>query len=248
VTLRALVVDDEPLARLRLRDLMAEVPWLECVGEAADAQAAAAAIERTDPDVLFLDVQLPGTLGTDLAARLGRRPAVIFTTAYDRYAVTAFELHALDYLLKPFGRARFRMAAERAREALAQGRPADASSEGRLERLFVRDRGRILLLPVAAIERIEAQDDYVAVHCEGRTHLVHMTLGTLEERLDPKRFVRVHRRHLVNLDFVRTLTPRPGGLLDVQVASGHVVPGSRSRARAIRRLVLTQGADRAPLA
>ncbi len=245
MTLRALVVDDEPLARLRLRDLIAEVPWLACVGEAADAPGAAAAIRRWDPDLLFLDVQLPGTLGTDLAARLGPRPAVVFTTAYDRYAVTAFELHALDYLLKPFGRARFRVAAERARDTLEgrgrEVRDRDGSSE--LERLFVRDRGRILLVPVQAIERIESQDDYVEVHCEGRAHLVHMTLAALEQRLDPKRFVRVHRSHLVNLEFVRALTPRPGGLTDVTLASGQVVPGSRTRSRALRRLVLRQGAS-----
>lgn len=240
--LRALIVDDEPLARLRLRDLMAEVPWLECVGEAGDAYAAAGAIAEFDPDLLFLDVQLPGALGTDLAARLGPRLAVVFTTAYDRYAVTAFELHALDYLLKPFGRARFRVAVERARETLARaGARKDDQSSGRLERLFVRDRGRIVLVPVVAIERIEAQDDYVAVYCEGRAHLVHMTLGALEARLDPERFVRVHRRHLVNLDFVRALRPRPGGLLDVHVSSGQVVPGSRSRSRALRQRIQRQG-------
>ena len=150
--LRALIVDDEPLARLRLRDLMAEVPWLECAGEAGDAIAAAGAIKETDPDLLFLDVQLPGTLGTDLAARLGARPAVVFTTAYDRYAVTAFELHALDYLLKPFGRARFRVAVERARDALARA-PRPPGRGGRPPEP-VRDRGRIVLVPVAGIERL----------------------------------------------------------------------------------------------
>jgi two-component system, LytTR family, response regulator len=243
MTLRALIVDDEPLARLRLRDLMAEVPWLQCVGEAGDAREAASAIAASDPDLVFLDVQLPGTLGTDLAARLGPRPAVVFTTAYDRYAVTAFELRALDYLLKPFGRARFRLAVERARELLEQVESpgsAEVRETGRLERLFVRDRGRIVLIPAGAIERIEAQDDYVAVHCDGRAHLLHMALGELEERLDGTRFVRVHRRHIVNLDFVNALRPRADGRLDLELRSGLVVQASRNRSRALRRRRLLQ--------
>jgi two-component system, LytTR family, response regulator len=134
------------------------------------------------------------------------------------------------------------VAVERARDTLARGRWTDGPpvARGHLERLFVRDRGRIVLVPVSAIERIEAQDDYVAVHCDGRAHLVHMTLGELEERLDPARFVRVHRRHLVNLDFVRAFRPRPGGLMDVHVASGQVVPGSRSRSRALRHRIQRQ--------
>jgi len=238
VKLRVLVVDDEPLARLRLRDLVSEVSWLEWVGEASDVPSAARAIADADPDLVFLDVQLPGTLGTELAARIGPRPAVIFTTAYDRYAVEAFELHALDYLLKPFGRERFRLAVERAREAL----PRRASGRGRghgqrLERFFVRDRGRMLCVPASAVEHLEAQDDYVALHCEGRQHLVHMALGELERRLDPDCFARVHRGHIVNLDFVRALSPRPDRRLDVHLASGRVVTGSRTRSRSFRRLV-----------
>ncbi len=238
--LRVLVVDDEPLARLRLRDLIGEVSWLDCVGEAADAAAAARGIAEKDPDLVFLDVQLPGTLGTSLAARLGPRPAVVFTTAYDRYAVEAFELHALDYLLKPFGRARFRLAVERAREALRRGPRTTRPRAGNLERFFVRDRGRMLFVPASAVEHLEAQDDYVALHCEGRQHLVHIPLGHLELRLDPERFARVHRCHIVNLDFVRALSTRPDRRVDVHLASGQVVTGSRSRSRTLRRLVRRQ--------
>jgi len=244
VRLRALLVDDEPLARLRLRDLIAELDWLECAGEAADAREARRAIDALDPDLVFLDVEMPGALGTELAARLGPRPAVVFTTAYDRYAVTAFELHALDYLLKPFGRARFRLAAERARAALG----ADASrtrttrggrsgaADAPLERLFVRDRGRITVVPAAAVERIEAQDDYAALHADGRSYLVHLSLQELERRLDPRRFVRVHRRHIVNLEFVRGLVRGPGRRLSLELASGARLGASRRRAGRLRGL------------
>jgi two-component system LytT family response regulator len=240
--LRALVVEDEPLARVRLRELLEPVPWLQWVGEAATVGAAQEALERLRPDLVFLDVQLPGGSGLDVLRGAEPETAVIFTTAYDRFAVTAFEMGALDYLLKPFGADRFARALERARPVLlsrvgsAAERGREVLGPGRLERLFVRDGGRILPLPVADIERIQACDDVVLVHSGGRTYRLAVTLGELEERLDPKVFVRVHRSHLVNLDQVLSFAPTEDARLLVTLRSGTTLFASRQRSRELRGL------------
>ena len=252
----ALIVDDEPLARRRLRDLIAEAPLVEVVGEAADGEAAMRAIDTLKPDLVFLDIQLPGLSGLDVLARVRHKPAVIFTTAYDRYAVAAFELAAVDYLLKPFGGERFRASLVRARQTLERQdataaidraselleRPGTAAS-GRasahpppLVRLFVHDRGRIVPIAVAEIERFEARDDYVAVHASGRRHLVHVTLHELERRLDPQQFLRVHRSHVVNLDHVKALEPYDGARLMVEMRSGAKIVASRVRSKELRAI------------
>ena len=240
--LRALVVEDEPLARERLRELVQPVPWLDWVGEAATVGAAQEALARLRPDLVFLDVQLPGGSGLDVLRGAPPETAVIFTTAHDRFAVTAFELGALDYLLKPFGAERFARALERARPALLsrRGSAAERGREvlgpGRLERLFVRDGGRIVPLPVADIERVQACDDVVLVHAGGRVYRLAVTLGELEERLDPKRFVRVHRSHLVNLDQVVSFSPTEDARLVVTLRSGSTLFASRQKSRELRGL------------
>jgi two-component system LytT family response regulator len=244
-----LVVDDEPLARRRLAALLAEVPWATPLGEAHDGTDAIAAAERLRPQVVFLDVQMPERSGIDVAKYLRGRepaPAVIFTTAYDGYAITAFELGAVDYLLKPFGGRRFLEALERARaraeaqdgaaaldRALASlAAPASLSSH---DRIFVREGNAVLSLSLAAIERIEANDDYALVHTAQRRHLVSLRIQVLEERLPNPPFLRVHRSHIVNLDYVDRMVGLDDSRLEVHMKNGAVVPVSRARSQDIRR-------------
>ena len=242
-TVTAFVVDDEPLARRRLRELIQNAPWITCVGEAATARAAIAAINELQPDLVFLDVRLPGPSGLDVLAQVKHTPAVIFTTAYDRFAVTAFELGAIDYLLKPFGHERFGRAIERARPLLeaqigvsAAERAGAVLSEGPVSRLFVRNGGRIVPVAVASIEQIEACDDYVVVYAGGRTFRLNLPLSDLEHRLDPAVFVRIHRSHIVNLDFVSAMAPYDGSRFQVTLRGGATITASRQRSRLLRSL------------
>ena len=242
-SITALIVEDEPLARRRLRELIRDVPWLHCVGEAASGRAAIAAIDELQPDLVFLDVQLPGCSGIDVLSRVRHTPAVIFTTAHDQFAITAFELAALDYLLKPFGRERFARAIERARPLLerqvgsaAVDRAREVMTEGTVPRLFVREAGRIVPLRVASIEWLQACDDFVIVHAGGRQFRVNLTLSDLERRLDPRIFVRVHRSHLVNLDHVTSWTPYDGSRLQITLRTGRTLMASRQRSRVLREL------------
>jgi two-component system LytT family response regulator len=241
-TLRALVVEDEPLARAKLRELLEPVSWLRWAGEAGTVRAAEEALAQLRPDLVFLDVQLPGGSGLDVLRAAEPGTGVIFTTAHDRFAVTAFELGALDYLLKPFGAERFARALERARPVLLsrRGSAAERGREvlgpGRLERLFVRDEWRIVPLPVQDIERVQACDDVVLVHAGGRVYRLAVTLGELEERLDPQAFVRVHRSHLVNLSQVLSFVPTEDARLLVTLRSGATLFASRQRSRELRGL------------
>jgi len=245
VTVRALIADDEALARAKLRELLVGVSWIECVGETAHGEETLAAIDSLKPDLVFLDVQMPGPSGIDVLSRARHRPAVIFTTAFDRYAVTAFELQALDYLLKPFAHQRFDAAIQRARRSLELALAPAASDRaqaafrgsGPLARIFVRDRSRILPVAVDEIERLEAQDDYVMAYAGSRRHLVHLTLSDFEQRLDPQRFVRIHRCHIVNLEHVAGFVAWDGGRLAAQMKDGTTIVASRTRSRDLRKLV-----------
>lgn len=240
--MRVLIVEDEPLARATLRDHLAGEEDVEIVGEAADGATAVEAVERLAPDLLFLDVRLPELSGLEVLERLERCPAVVFTTAFDRYAVAAFELEAVDYLVKPFGRERLRRTLARVRERLAVAPGAGLSATLRqglvelpLRRLFARKRDRIVPVPVARIERIEGAGDYCRLHCDGETFLVSMRLKDLEARLDAERFIRVHRSHLVNLDRVVEIRARDPHRLEVVLLSGALVPASRRGSRGLRR-------------
>ncbi|HEX8452071.1 MAG TPA: LytTR family DNA-binding domain-containing protein [Longimicrobium sp.] len=240
---RSYVVDDEPVARAGLRAMLRAFDWVEVVGEAADGESAVAGIEALRPELVFLDVQMPGLLGTEVLRRLERPPFVIFTTAYSEHAVTAFELGAVDYLLKPFGPTRLAAAMERVRAAIGEPAPADpierlsgALGGGPITRLFVRIGGALAALPVERVSWFEADGDYVIAHDGSARHVLHLSLSRLVTRLDPRRFARVHRAHIVNLDQVRAFRPDLRGNLEAEMLDGARVPVSRARAQEIRSL------------
>jgi two-component system LytT family response regulator len=241
--LRVVIADDEPLARRTLRGHLAVVDWIGEVHEASDGLTAIALIDRVHPDLVFLDIRMPGASGIAVAEQIAHRPYIIFTTVYDRYAVTAFEIGALDYLLKPFGRARVLSVLERARAGMEHGMPQVAAranqmlSESKpLTRVFVKDHGRMIAVPLQRVERFEACDDYVAICFEGRRHLLHARLHDLCARIDQTRFIRVHRSHIINVDYIRTLEPRDGSRLTVVLESGTRIPASRAGSAQLRRL------------
>lgn len=246
--LTAFVVDDEALARRRLASLIADVPWATQVGAAADGAAAIDAIERQRPDVVFLDIQMPEMSGLEVVNRLRtlpQPPTVIFTTAHDQYAVAAFELEALDYLLKPFSAARFRIAFERARQARAHDKLGALDrarnlfatpQEALLDRIFVREANAVVPLTLGDVLRVEAQDDYVAVHASRRSYLLTLRISDMEQRLPNPPFIRVHRSHIVNLDHVDRMIGLDGSRFEVRMKNGDVVPASRARSQEIRRM------------
>ncbi len=237
------VADDEPVARNGLRAMLGAFPWVDVVGEADDGKGAVRQIDALRPELVFLDVQMPGLLGTEVLQQLTWRPYVIFTTAYSEHAVSAFELGALDYLLKPFGPSRLAAAMERVQSALGEPAPIDAVARlsgtmgsGPIGRLFVRVGGALMPLPVERVSRFEADGDYVVAHTERTRHLLHLSLSRLEERLDPALFLRVHRTHIVNLEHVRAFKTDGRGNLEATMVDGARVPVSRSRAQTIRSL------------
>ena len=240
----ALVVDDEPVARAGLKRMLGEHAWIACIGEAADGNAAIEAIDALRPELVFLDVSMPGPSGVDVLRRVRHAPHVVFTTAYAAHAVAAFELGAIDYLLKPFGPERLAATLERVRAAFGEPVPvadrlADALARGPMSRLFVRAGRAILPVAVADIVRAEAAGDYVSVHTRDASHLVHLALDRLEERLDPRTFARIHRSHLVNLDHVAAFVRAPDGQLAARLRDGTTtLPVSRARAQALRGLGL----------
>ena len=210
----ALIVDDEDLARLVLRELIETHPELEVAAECANGFAAVKAVAEHKPDLIFLDVQMPKLSGFDVLELIGTETPVIFVTAYDQYAMRAFEVHAVDYLLKPVGRERFEAALERAKSRLGEKMPTppELAAAARppkqfLERIVVRDGTRVTLIPVGKLDYAEAQDDYVALASEGKKHLKQQTIAGLEACLDPDRFVRVHRSYIVNFERVARIEP-----------------------------------------
>jgi two-component system, LytTR family, response regulator len=239
---RAVIVEDEPQARRNIRDYAAGIPWLAIVAEAGDANEAIRLIDRLTPDLVFLDVRLPGPSGLEVARRIRHAPEIVFTTAYDRFALAAFELGALDYLLKPFGPRRFQTALERIRKRLAPN-PVPAAERARvafgspLRRLFARTREGVVPIAVETIRRVEASGDYVDVHVDGAHFLIHMTMTELASRLDPERFCPIHRSHLISLDAIESLRPFDDRRLVVRLRDGTAIVASRSGSELLRRLV-----------
>ena len=240
--MKVLIVDDERLARARLRRLLAERDDVEVVGAAEDGDEAVSMIDQLRPDLLFLDIQMPGLSGFDVLAALpGDPPFIIFTTAFDQYAVRAFEVHALDYLLKPFDGERLHPAVDR---ALALIRGTRASQERFLEelapksieRFVVRHAGRIAFVATAQIDWIEAADNYVYLHAGRESHLIRGSLKTIESRLG-EGFVRIHRSAIVNTSRIRTLEPLSHGDYDVELLDGSHLTASRTFAARLRQSV-----------
>jgi two-component system, LytTR family, response regulator len=212
--IRALIVDDEELARQVLRELVAAHPEIHIAAECANGFEAVKAVSEHKPDLMFLDVQMPKLSGFDVLELMESDIAVIFVTAYDQYAMKAFEVHAVDYLLKPIGRERFEAALERAKQRIGERMPpaeqlaaAARPPQHYLERLVVRDGTRVTLIPVAKLDYVEAQDDYVSLASHGVKHLKQQTIASVEAGLDPARFVRIHRSYIVNFERVVRIEP-----------------------------------------
>lgn len=238
--LRALVVDDEPLARRGVVQMLAGHPDVEVVGEAASAEGALAAVRALAPDLLFLDIQMPAADGFDLLGELGAAaPLVVFVTAYEAFAVRAYETDALDYLLKPLEPGRFARAMERVRQRLRE-RPRGGSE--RSERLVVPGPAGLTVLGLEEIERIEAEDYYAAIHARGRRFLLRESLARLAERLAPHGFVRLHRSVLAPLGAVVALRRGGGaGEGEAELRSGERVPVSRRRLTELERRLREAG-------
>lgn len=232
--IRALIVDDERLARQRIRRLLAKEPDIVIAGECATAREAAEIIVAKPPDLMFLDIQMPGRDGFDLIAEIGvdTVPVIVFVTAYDQYAVQAFEVHAQDYLLKPFEEERLRQSVVRARELLAQRR--DGQGDGSRQRLveemaerphgsnclMVPAAGKIVFVRVSEIDWLQAEDNYVRLHVGRQSYLLRETLAALEAKLDPREFARIHRSTIVNLDRVAELHQLFNGEYSVVLRNG----------------------------
>jgi two-component system, LytTR family, response regulator len=250
-TIRVLIVDDEAIARWGIRHLLAGETDVEILDDCANGLEAVAAIQERSPGVVFLDVQMPGLDGFGVLEAVGaeRMPAVVFVTAYDQYAVRAFEVHALDYLLKPFDRERFLKAWQYARDrvhsetadelsqrllALLKDRP---QTPAYLERLVVKAAGRIFFLDVADVDWVEAADNYVQLHAGRETHLLRETISGLEARLDPKQFLRIRHSAIVNLKRVRELHPLFNGDYGVLLHNGTELVTSRRYRKRLRVLL-----------
>ncbi|MGH7491519.1 MAG: LytR/AlgR family response regulator transcription factor [bacterium] len=239
--IRTLIVDDEPLARERIRTLLCTEADVEVVGECVNGTGAVAAIREQKPDLLFLDVQMPELDGFEVLQTIGphEMPAVIFVTAYDRYALRAFEVHALDYLLKPFDRERFQNTLHRARTHVQREKESDLSQRLQtlledfrgerkgLERLVVKSGGRVIFLRVEEVDWIEAAGNYVQLHVGRDSHLLRETIKGMEARLDPNRFLRINRSTLVNIDRVKELQAWFNGDYVIILTSGTQLTSSR---------------------
>ncbi len=247
---RTLIVDDEPAARRGIRLLLERDPAVEIVGEAAGGAEAAEIIKRDKPDLVFLDVQMPGCDGFEALSKLdpATSPAVVFVTAYDEHALRAFEVNAVDYLLKPYDDARFAAALQRAKQAVRQreadtvnsrltqlldylqhdpGRAVAAKEDAPGDRILLKSSGEIFFLKADEIDWIEAEGDYMKFHVAGRAHLMRETMARLEARLDPKRFIRIHRSTIVNIDRMRKLSPSFAGEYAVILHDGTKLKLSR---------------------
>lgn len=238
--LQLLIVDDEPLARALTREYLAKHTDINIVGEATNGIEAVEAINGLSPDLILLDIFMPKLNGLEVLELTGRIQGVIFTTAYDQYALKAFDLHAVDYLLKPFSQTRFDEAIARARKLLdvAPVNIPELIADTKLERIVVRDRGQIHIIPLAEIDYMEAQDDYISIHWNGKSILKTQSLSALEAQLDSQEFVRIHRSVIVKLSAVKCLERISK---DAQVAvlhSGAKLPVSRAGYERLKALVV----------
>jgi two-component system, LytTR family, response regulator len=232
-TLRAVIVDDEELARGLLRELLRPHPEIEVAAECANGFEAVKAVAEASPDLLFLDVQMPKLDGFEVLELIDPGPVVIFVTAYDQYAMRAFDAYAVDYLLKPFSAERFELAIERAKARLGERRlPLEVAQarppEERPQRIVVKDGPKVHVIPLEKLDYLEAQDDYVALHSGGKSYLKQQPIASLEAALDPARFVRIHRSAIVNLERVARIEPYGKESRIAILSDGTRLPVSRS--------------------
>lgn len=244
-----MIIEDEPLGRERLRTLLKDVPEIQIVKECSNGREAVDSILKLRPDLLFLDVQMPEMDGFEVLEAIASEemPAVIFVTAYDKYAIRAFQLHALDYLLKTFDKKRFAEAARRAVTEIVDHRPnfqerlvalmTDVGSRRVPNRLMIRSGGRILFLRMQDIDWVGVEDNYVSVHVGRETHILRCTLESMEERLDPSLFLRIHRSTVVNLDRIRELKPLFHGDYTVLLRDGTELNLARTNYDRLRKLL-----------
>jgi two-component system LytT family response regulator len=245
-SINALIVDDEELGRKIIREYLQLHPEIRIAAECQDAHEALEAVEMHHPELIFLDIQMPEINGFEFLDMLDEIPHVIFSTAYDQYALQAFEVNAVDYLLKPYVQSRFDMAVERVINKIREGKPEQDKivklldslrpDEPRLERFLVKQSGRIVIVPVSEILWIEALEDYVNLHTDQEIYLVQQSMHKMEIRLDPKRFVRVHRSFIVNLEGVQELVPWTNGRLKCRLKSGEELILSRAGSKKIKEL------------
>lgn len=245
--LRLLIVDDEPLIRSGIRNDLAGMQSVQVAGECESVAEAVDAIRSNQFDLVLLDVQLPDGTGFDVVRNIGpqRMPAVVFVTAYDKYAIQAFEVNAVDYLLKPFDETRLRESIDRARDRLSRPSALVRQLEGLIEahethwpqRLVVRSGERFDLVPVDSIDWIESADNYAMLHCGAKNHMLGEGLTSLEKRLDPRMFIRVHRRRIVNLSRLVAVHPLLGGTYEMELRNGVRLTTGRQYKDAIRTLI-----------
>jgi two-component system LytT family response regulator len=226
--MKAMIIDDEPPARRELRRLLNEFAWVEVVGEAGNVDQAEEMIGSLTPELLFLDIQMPGGSGFDLLSRLEDLPQVIFTTAYDEHAVQAFEVDALDYLLKPIDPSRLAEALGRAKNAQAARTPRP---DAVLEQIFVRDGERCWFVPLREVRLLSSEGNYIRLSWGKEKPLLGRALAALEQRLDPNRFFRANRRQIINLDFIESVDLGVSGRLHAQLRDGPEVEISRRQSR-----------------
>lgn len=243
-----MIVDDEDLARQVVREMLASHLEVEVVGECANGFAAVRMAGELKPDLLFLDIQMPKLDGFEVLELLGSEVAIVFVTAHDEHALRAFEVHAVDYLLKPFTADRFDAALERAKQRIGEKLPAPTELTAATrkpgeyaERIVVKDGSRVQIIPVANLDYAEAQDDYVALASQGKKHLKQQTISSLESALDPKNFVRIHRSYLVNLERVARLEPYAKDSHVVILNDGSRLPMSRAGYSRLREFLDRQG-------
>jgi DNA-binding LytR/AlgR family response regulator len=246
--IKALIIDDEELARKIIREYLEIHPEVEVMAECRDAFQAIKAIEKFHPDLLFLDIQMPEVSGFELLEMLDEIPHVIFSTAYEQYALQAFEINAVDYLLKPYVQNRFDMAVERVKQNIRQERSESGkiqsllnnlrSEKTYLDRILIKQSGKIIIIKVEEIVWIEAMEDYVNFHISKGSYLVKQSLSRLESRMNPEVFIRVHRSYTVNLEAVKEIEPWTNGRLRCLMKNGQEIVTSRSGAKKLKKLIL----------
>jgi len=246
MTSSILIADDEPLARRTLREHLRSLGFTIGIHEVRNGKSAIAVANEKRPDLLFLDIVMPGATGLEVIEQLEYEPKVIFTTAHDEYAVTAFELGALDYLLKPFGRERLARVMQRVQATSKDVGVAPLLSRTReslnktvaLTRIFVRDGNRIIPIPLATLERVQGADDYVTLCTSSKEYLVSLRLSELEQRLPATNFLRIHRSHIINLEYIASIEPYDAARLQVFLKSGLRIVASRVGSKCLRDLAL----------